>query len=142
MISHRELLNSVCQNAEMGRNSIMHVIKITDDPPFRRALENQLSEYQKLYDSADEMLRQRGSEPDDSHTAAKMMSYMMANLKTINDNSPSRIAEMMIQGSTMGVVKIQKQIREYSGGDERVSDIADKLLKTEQANIEEMKKFL
>lgn len=56
----QELLNDVCRNAEMGRDSIMHVIKLTDDPKFRRSLETQLSEYQKVYDSADSMLQERG----------------------------------------------------------------------------------
>ena len=61
----QELLNDVCRNAEMGRDSIMHVIKLTDDPKFRRSLETQLSEYQKVYDSADSMLQERGGKPED-----------------------------------------------------------------------------
>lgn len=73
---------------------------------------------------------------------SKMMSYVMSSMKTINDNSPSCIAEMMIQGSTMGVTKITKRINEYKGHDERVRDVANKLLHTEQVNIEEMKKYL
>ena len=36
----------------------------------------------------------------------------------------------------------QKRINEYDGSDERVRDVANKLLKTEQANIDQMKKFL
>lgn len=137
-----ELLNDVCRNAEMGRDSIMHVIKLTDDPQFRRSLETQLSEYQKVYDSADTMLQERGRRPEEAPAMSKMMSYVMSSMKTLNDNSPSCIAEMMIQGSTMGVTKMTKRINEYQGQDERVRDIANKLLHTEQVNIEEMKKFL
>ena len=138
----QELLNDVFRNAEMGRDSIMHVIKLTDDPKFRRSLETQLSEYQKVYDSADSMLQERGGKPEDVPAMSKMMSYVMSSMKTINDNSPSCIAEMMIQGSTMGVTKITKRINEYKGHDERVRDVANKLLHTEQVNIEEMKKYL
>ena len=137
-----ELLNDVCRSAEMGRDSIMHVIKLTDDPQFRRSLETQLSEYQKVYDSADTMLQERGRRPEEAPAMSKMMSYVMSSMKTLNDNSPSCIAEMMIQGSTMGVTKMTKRINEYQGHDERVRDVANKLLHTEQVNIEEMKKFL
>lgn len=137
-----ELLNDVCRNAEMGRDSIMHVIKLTDDPQFRRSLETQLSEYQKVYDSADTMLQERGCRPEEAPAMSKMMSYVMSSMKTLNDNSPSCIAEMMIQGSTMGVTKMTKRINEYQGHDERVRDVANKLLHTEQVNIEEMKKYL
>ena len=49
---------------------------------------------------------------------------------------------MMIQGSTMGVTKSIRTIRDCQLQDERVRDLADKLLETQQANIEEMKKYL
>jgi uncharacterized protein (DUF305 family) len=58
------------------------------------------------------------------------------------DHSATKIAEMMIQGSTMGVTKSLRTIRDCQLQDERVRDLANKLLKTEQANIEEMKQFL
>ena len=48
----------------------------------------------------------------------------------------------MIQGSTMGITKMIKRINEYDGEDEQILDLARKQVKTEQANIEQMKKFL
>ena len=53
-----------------------------------------------------------------------------------------KIAEMMIQGNTMGMTKSLKHLHDYHGKDERVRDLANKLLKTEEANIQQMKKFL
>ena len=55
--------------------------------------------------------------------------------------STSKIADSMIQGSTMGITKIIKHINEYNG-DDRVLKIADKLLKTEENNVEQLKKYL
>lgn len=66
----------------------------------------------------------------------------MSFVKTAADDSPSKIAEMMINGSTMGVTKITKGISGYSGKNKNITSLADKLLKTEQNNIEEMKRFL
>jgi uncharacterized protein (DUF305 family) len=137
-----EMLNYICQNAEMGRDSIMHVIKLTDDPKFRGVLETQLTEYQGVYDTADSMLKQRGGDPESVGPMAKMASYVTSSMKTMADNSPSHIAEMMIQGSTMGITKMTKRIHEYDGDDPEVKKLAEKQIKTEQANIEEMKKFL
>ena len=48
----------------------------------------------------------------------------------------------MIQGNTMGMTKSLKHLHDYHGKDERVRDLANKLLKTEEANIQQMKKFL
>ena len=69
-------------------------------------------------------------------------SYVTSSMKTIKDHSPSKIADMMIQGSTMGITKMIKRINEYDGEDEQILDLARKQVKTEQANIEQMKKFL
>lgn len=38
-----ERLDYICQNAEMGRDGIMNIIKSTDDLPPRQALEAQLT---------------------------------------------------------------------------------------------------
>lgn len=142
MLSDIDLLKDISESSEMGRDSIMHVIKLTDDPTFRKALETQLTEYANMYDTADKMLQERGSRPSGISPAAKATSYVMATMKTLKNNTPSCIAEMMIQGSTMGITKITRQLNEYDGSDEAVAHLGEKQLKTEQANIEEMKKFL
>ena len=72
----------------------------------------------------------------------KASSEVMSTVKAMADRSPANIAEMVIQGSTMGVTKSLRTIRECDLRDEGIRRLADRLLKTEQANIEEMKRFL
>jgi uncharacterized protein (DUF305 family) len=137
-----DLVNHVYQTAEMGQEGIRAVRKYAKDPKLTKALDRQSREYQKLQRSAGEMLRERGMEPEGLGTMAKLSSETMSAMKTMMDHSATKIAEMMIQGSTMGVTKSLRTIRDCELKDERVRDLADKLLKTEQANIEEMKQFL
>ena len=66
----------------------------------------------------------------------------MINFNTITNKTPSHIAEMLIQGSTMGIVDVTKRIKEYKTADKDISSLADRLLKFEQQNVDEMKKFL
>lgn len=95
-----------------------------------------------MYDTADKMLQERGSRPSSIGPVAKAASYVTATMKTLKENTPSCIAEMMIQGSTMGITKLTRQLNEYDGSDDSAARLAQKQLKTEQANIDEMKKFL
>ena len=67
---------------------------------------------------------------------------MMINMKTLLDNSPSHISEMLIQGGTMRIIDITKKIKEYPNADKEILNLADRLLKFEQKNIEESKKYL
>ena len=48
---------------------------------------------------------------------------------------------MLIQGSTMGVTSLTRQIRDYDGEDTEVLDFAKKQLKREEKNIDEIKKI-
>ena len=142
MITETQLLNRIYQTAEMGVDGVQSVLKYASEPKLVSALNAQITEYRNLQDTAEEMLRQRNREPEGISAMAKMGSEMMTAMKTMADRSATKIAEMMIQGSTMGVTKSLRTIRDCNLKDERVRDLADKLLKTEQANIEEMKKFL
>lgn len=135
------LLNHIRQTTEMGTDGINSVIAYTDGT-FRQALEQQREEYRKIHDSADSLLKKHGGEPENIGTFAKWSSELSAGLKTMMDSSPSNIADMMIQGNTMGVTKSIQTIRSCRVEDSAVSSLAGQLLATERANITQMKKFL
>lgn len=137
-----DLLSHVYQTADMGRDGIKTVRRRVQDPKLLRALNAQDEEYRRLQDSAGKMLRERGVQPDGVGVMARMGSEMMGTMQTMMDHSATKIAEMMIQGNTMGMTKSLRTIRDCKVKDGQVKDLADKLLKTEQANIEEMKGFL
>lgn len=142
MLNETQLLNHIYQTAEMGREGIQSVLKYTEEPRLVQALNSQLSEYQQLQNSAGAMLHARGEPPRGLGPMAKISSEAMSTVKAMADPSATKIAEMMIQGSTMGVTKSLRTIRDCELKDDSVRRLADKLLKTEQANIEEMKQFL
>lgn len=142
MAENTELLDYIYQNAQMGTESISHLIKIAEDVDFRRTLEDQLCEYQKVLDEAEEMIQRRGQSAEGVGPMTKISSYIMVELKTFTDKSPSKMAKMMLQGSTMGVLEITKRIKEYQGANKEVLNLAQDLLKTEQHNVDELKKYL
>ncbi|MDO4174095.1 MAG: hypothetical protein Q4D42_04970 [Eubacteriales bacterium] len=135
------LLNHIRQTTEMGVDGINSVIQYADGT-FRQALEQQRTEYNKIHDSADKLLRKHSGQPEDVGTFAKWSSELSSGLKTMMDSSQSNLANMMIQGNTMGVTKSMQTIRECDVHDHEVTSLANQLLATEQANIDQMKKFL
>ena len=142
MLSENQLLNHIYQTAEMGQEGIRSVLKYTEEPKLADALNSQYAEYEKLQSTAGALLKARGDSPKGLGPMAKATSEVMSTMKAMTDRSASNIAEMMIQGSTMGVTKSLRTIRDCDLRDDGVRSLADKLLKTEQANIEEMKRFL
>lgn len=137
-----EFLNYIYQNSEMGVETINQLIDRCDNEQYKSLLESQLTEYTNINKLAEEKINLLNKEAKEINAFAKASSYMMINMKTLLDNSPSHISEMLIQGSTMGIVDITKKIKEYPNAEKEILDLADKLLKFEQRSIEEYKKYL
>jgi 23S rRNA U2552 (ribose-2'-O)-methylase RlmE/FtsJ len=92
---------------------------------------------------SEKKLRARDKPAKDIGPLTKAAAYLSINLNTLADKTPSRISEMMIKGSTMGVIDMTKKLNEYSSSaDPDVMDLAGSLLSFEQHNIEECKRFL
>ena len=138
----KTLLDNIYRNAEMGRDGLYYVIRRTDDPAFRKAVETQLMEYQSIMDEAEEKLRQQGETPTSSSPMSRAMVRMTAAGKTSRDNSPAALADMLIQGSTMGVTKLLRQMRAHESRSEDGLALADRLRETEENNIRQMKQYL
>lgn len=137
-----ELLNYIYQNAEMGKNTISQLINISQDEEYKKLLQSQLQEYTSIYDSTDRKLKEFNKEAKNINSFSKASTYVMINLKTMVNKSPSHISEMLIQGSTMGIIHITKKLKEYADADQEILSLANKLLKLEQNNVEECKKYL
>ena len=142
MDQNAELLNYIYQNAQMGKDTIKQLIGITKDQEYKKVLNSQFDEYKKVFEIADEKLMEQNKEAKDINVYSKVSSYIMINLNTMTNKTPSHISEMLIQGSTMGIVDITKRINEYANVDREILDLANKLLKFEQNNVEECKKYL
>ncbi len=142
MIDETGLLKLICENAQMGLEGITRVLEVSEDEGFRKSLLIQQAEYRKIYDEAAQLLATLGNAPGEAPLMAKAMLQVNAKFQTLTDRSPSHIAHMMIEGSTQGVMKITKRIHEYTGPNGDAIALAEKLLATEQANIEEMKSYL
>ena len=137
-----EFLNYIYQNAEMGKTTISQLIDIAEDQSFKQCLQSQFREYNQIFDMADNKIKQFQEKSKGLGTMTKLKTYIMININTIKDKTASHIAEMMIQGSSMGIVDITKKLKEYNNAEKDIIELGNSLMKFEQQNIEEMKTFL
>ncbi len=142
MITDSQMLNHIYQSTQMGRESILSVLRHAEQPDFYQALQQQLAEYNQIYHKAEEMLQDRGFTAKDNNPLVKLNAQITGAIKSGVNDSPAHIAEMMIQGNTKGATKSIQQLGDYEGGDKDIRALAEKLLSTEQNNIEQMKGFL
>ena len=143
MSKSTELLEFVYQNAKMGETALPLVIGMVSRPDLRTALGGQLMEYRAISGEAKAEMQRRGAKPKEPGGMKSAAAEAALRLNTLTDQSSGHIAEMMIRGSTMGTVQMQKRINacRYSAEPETLT-LAERLLKTEENNIEQMKAFL
>jgi len=142
MKNGKEILTSLLKTTQMGQVGIRSVLDTSMRPGLRKALESQLREYDSIETEAHSIATQRGWELRELDPAVRMMSDMMTRMKLNGKNTDSKIADMMIQGNTRGMIKGLKNIHQFADNDEQISVLSQKLLDCETANIRQMQGFL
>lgn len=142
MKNSKDILSSVLKTTQMGQVGIRSVLDTSMRPALRKALESQLREYDSIETEAHSIATQRGWELRELDPAVRVMSDMMVRMKLGGRNTDSKIAGMMIQGNTKGMIKGLKNIHQFAGSDEQVRILSQKLLDCENANIRQMQSYL
>ena len=136
------ILNEINKAAKMGMDSISYVIKKADDENMKKNLTFQYSEYGKIVDRVNTEFDKYGEIPDETPVTDKMMAWFGTQMNTLTDQSNSKIAELMIQGGDMGIIKCQKLLNHNPKADEEVKHILNDFVTLQKNDIEQMKKFL
>lgn len=142
MKNGKEILTSILKTTQMGQVGIRSVLDTSMRPSLRKALESQLMEYDSIESEAHSIASQRGWDLPELDPAIRMMTDMTTRMKLHRANSDSKIADMMIQGNTRGMIKGLKNIHQFPDTDTQISILSQKLLDCETANIRQMQTFL
>lgn len=136
------ILNEINKGAKMGMDSITYVSEKLEQEDMKEELSSQYSGYGKIVEKVNQLFEGYGEIPDDAPAKDKMMSWMGVQMNTMNDRSNSHIAEMLIQGNTMGIVECQKLINHNPNAEDKVKNVLHEFMSFSQNNIEKMKEYL
>ena len=142
MSGNTELLNFVYQNSQMGMESLSQLLEIAEDEEFRSCMEKQLDKYREFHNEAKRLLQERGHNEKSLGMFDKLKTYLMINMQTMSDKSTSHLAQMLIEGSSMGVTNALQDLRKYEDADTEILRLMRKLYKFEEKNVETYKAFL
>lgn len=143
MSADAEMLNFIYQNSQMGVETLNQLIPMIDNETFKKRIEAQLKEYEQIHEEARKLLNRHGYDEKGIGALEKIMAYLMIDMKTLMDKSSSHIAEMLIQGSNMGIIDAVKRINQYEKEAEKeVTALMKRLLKFEENNVERLKEAL
>jgi len=142
MKTNKEILDSVLKTTQMGQVGIRAVRDYVARADLKKALQDQLGEYDAIEREANAIANMHGWELKNLDPMAKLMSKMYTRTNLSFGNVDSKIAAMMIQGNTRGMIKGLKNLHHAKNTDNRVQTVSQRLLDCEAANIKQMQGYL
>ncbi len=142
MISSHELLKSVLHTTQMGQLGIRTVLPRATGVQLQQELKQQLAEYDAIETQAHKIASRRSWELHDLSWSLQAMSNAMAKARLMGGNVDSKIAGMLIQGNTRGMITGLKNLHRSTHSDSAVEELAQRLLERETVNIQKTQPFL
>ncbi len=137
-----KLLNFIYQNSQMGVETIDQLEKIVEDKNFKRYLKEKYEGYCKIHKDAKEKLNSHGYDEKGISSFEKLRTYLMINMQTLTDKSTTHIAEMMMIGSTMGIVSAIRNLNDYSNADNNIIKLMETLKAFEEKSYHDLQVFI
>ncbi len=139
-----EILEHIYKNVKMGSDSITSLLPKVKDEKMISDLTTQLTGYENFAVRASDMLKNAGVHPEEEGMMKKIPAKAGIMMNTMVDSSSSHIAEMMIQGSSMGIVDMTKYINaaKHCNISQDAVNLAGEVVTFEQNNIERLKAYL
>ena len=142
MKSNKELLTSVLHTVQMGQPGIRSVRDSAIRPALQQELDEQLKEYDTIEKEALRLAENRGWELSNVNPMVRTMSSMMSQMKLMGGEVDSKIAGMLIQGNTRGIILGVKNLNRSKQDDTQVTQLAQRLLNRENINFQKSQVYL
>ncbi len=129
-----EVLAEVHRNCQYAIQSISDILPETDDQEIKEELMRQHEEYERIGGKAALLAKEREIELKNPNPIKKGMMWMGIKMNAMKDDSRAHIAEMMVQGTVMGITALKTTLGEMSPdfADEDIRALAKELLRSEE----------
>ncbi|MDD3947017.1 MAG: hypothetical protein PHI19_04170 [Clostridia bacterium] len=139
-MNRENVLREVLKAANTSIDSIKALESVNTDEQFSVALLEQERSYQDLEIKVKNIITNEKIGVKDEGFMPKVMLWGTTKVKTLVDNSPSKLAEMLIQGANMGVISLTKVENALEPGVDR--SLLDELSAKYHNTVDTMKAYL
>ena len=128
-----EVLAEIHRNCQLAIQSITDILPEVEDNEVKEELLRQHEEYEKICGKASIIAKDKNIELKNPGPIKKAMMWSSIKMNTIKDNSRAHIAEMMAQGTVMGITALKSSLSDMSEqADEQIEQLANELLHSEE----------
>ena len=136
------VLDELNKGACMGKDAIHFILDKVEDENLKEELNIQYKKYNEISDKINNIYHKYNDDkPHETSVMNKAMTWWGIEMKTMTDNTTSKIAELLLQGTNMGIIEGRRLLNHKSTNDEIHSLVQEYVDMQEQA-VEKLKQFL
>ena len=137
-----QLLQDVVRNARTGQDAVEHLMQKAEAGRMRDELIREKEDYAVTRRESERALVNAGGRAEPVGALGKAGMWAGLEMQTMADRSNAHIAELVIQGATMGVIEMTKALNQYGGADAGARDLASRFVVQQNETIDRQKGFL
>lgn len=139
-----ELSGLIYKNMKMGSDSIINLLPKVEDEKLKSHMTSVLDGYEKYAAEAKKTLESEGETPKEEGPMAKISAKMGMGMKTMTDSTSSHIAELLMEGSVMGIAENTRALHNFERTDcsPETLQLARDIITFEENNFNEAKSYL
>ena len=138
------VLDEVNKGATMGMDAINFVLDKVEDSSFRKVLDGEYNRYRDISNRVNDVYSNYNTEkePHETNAMTKMMTWYGVQMKTMNDHSNSKLSELLIQGTNMGIIEGRKLLNNNENLPKDIDTILNDFVVMQEDSVETLKKYL
>lgn len=136
------LLDEAYKNVRMASFAIDCLIEKIENKSFEDLLRKQNEFYLNTTKRLDDLAKKLNHTPKDINLFLKTTSFMAIKTKTMMNNDTEKFAEMLVEGTTMGITDTIKAKGEHHADNEELINIVDDIVSHEEEFVDSLKKYL
>ena len=136
------ILNEINKGIKMGMDSISSIAEKVTDDQLKDDLQSEYNQYNTILNDVNAELGKYEEFPKELNPAQKMMGWFDIQISTLTDDSDSKIAEMLIKGTNMGIIEGVKLLNNNPETTPEIKNILTNFIQFQENNVERLKKYL
>jgi len=137
-----DILNKMYRIVEMGIIGILEVVKKVEDSCLEKLMLDQKKDYMVVKKDIRDLLDEYEEDPKKIGGMTRVSNDIYTNIKLMGEEDDKVISKMMLEGTNKGVIEVTAILNDKKYNNEKISDIAEHLLKVLEYNGRELKKYL
>ena len=136
------VLDELNKGACMGKDAIHFILDKVEDESLKNELNNQYKKYNEISDKINNIYpKYNDDKPHETGAMNKAMTWWGIEMKTMTDHTTSKIAELLLQGTNMGIIEGRRLLNHKTTNDE-VHSLVQEYVDMQEKAVEKLKDFL